>query len=209
MENKVEENKEDTSEKVNKKNEQKDVKDEAKKEEEKPEKTETDKNENKSDEQIKKLETEKLEIEDELKKKKDECSNYVDLLKRSRAEFDNYRKRTDKEKKSMYDMGFSDAIKEILPTIDNLERALKSTKDKDNDIYKGVEMTLKVLTDALSKNGVTEIKTEGEKFDPEYHNAVMHIDDKNYGENAIVEVLQKGYKYKDTVIRYSMVKVAN
>lgn len=106
-------------------------------------------------------------------------------------------------------MGFSDAIKEILPTIDNLERALKSTKDKDNDIYKGVEMTLKVLTDALSKNGVTEIKTEGEKFDPEYHNAVMHIDDKNYGENAIVEVLQKGYKYKDTVIRYSMVKVAN
>lgn len=149
-------------------------------------------------------------LKNKLREKEKECEEYVDLLRRSRAEFDNYRKRTNKEKETMYDDGFADAVKQMLPTLDNLERAVESIKDEDKDsFYEGVEMVLKALKDCLEKSGVGEIKALGESFDPDFHNAVMHVDDENYGTNTVVEVFQKGYLYKNKVIRYSMVKVAN
>lgn len=139
------------------------------------------------------------------------CEEYLDLAKRTKAEFDNYRKRAVKEKESMYDDGFVEGIKQVLPVIDNLERAVASAAASfDNDsLMEGVQMVLKMFGDAIAKANVEEIPAEGEKFDPHFHNAVMHIEDDQFDENVVVEVLQKGYKYKDKVIRYSMVKVAN
>ncbi|GFR34521.1 nucleotide exchange factor GrpE [Thermobrachium celere] len=147
-------------------------------------------------------------IKSQLEEKNKECNEYLELLKRTKAEFDNFRKRTQREKEIIYDDGFADAIKNLLPVLDNLERAVDST-DERTAFYEGVEMTLKLFKDTLSKLGIEEIPAINEKFDPNYHNAVMHIEDENYGENVIVEVFQKGYKYKDKILRYSMVKVAN
>jgi molecular chaperone GrpE len=149
------------------------------------------------------------ELTKKLKEKEKECEEYLDLLKRTKAEFDNYRKRVAKEKESMYDDGFADAIKAILPVIDNLERAVQYKDTNNSSLAEGVEMVLKMFKDTLTKVNVEEILAEGQKFDPDYHNAVMHIEDENFEENTVVEVFQKGYKYKDKVIRYSMVKVAN
>ena len=126
------------------------------------------------------------------------------------AEFDNFRKRTEKEKSSMYDAGASDVIAKVLPVIDNFERGLADVKEDTEDAFqKGMLAIYKQLLHGLDELGVKEIEAEGKKFDPNFHNAVMHVDDADKGEQEVVEVLQKGYTYHDKVVRYAMVKVAN
>jgi len=130
-----------------------------------------------------------------------------DRFLRMAAEYDNYRKRTQKEREAAYTDAAADVIKEILPVIDTLERAAQFG-DGDK-LSEGVNMTLKMFEEVLAKLGVEEIKAKGEQFDPELHNAVMHGEDENFGENTVAEVFQKGYKKGDKVIRYAMVKVVN
>ena len=126
------------------------------------------------------------------------------------AEFDNFRKRTAKEKASMYDDGVVDAVTMFLPVIDNLQRALESVgNNTDNPLYMGVDMIHKQLIKTLNELGAEEISAVGEPFDPNHHYAVAHAEDSSYSENTVTEELQKGYKYKDKVLRHSMVKVAN
>lgn len=127
------------------------------------------------------------------------------------AEFDNFRKRSEKEKTQRYDFGVKDIVEKILPVIDNFERGLAAVpEDKSEDSFVvGMNMTYKLLLKALEDAGVKPIEAVGQTFNPEYHNAVMHVDDPEVGENIIVEEFQKGYTYKDHVVRYSMVKVAN
>ena len=119
------------------------------------------------------------------------------------AEYDNFRKRCIKEKDEIYSNAYIDAIKSILPIIDDMERA----QAYEGGVSEGVNMIISSMKKALEKMGVTEIETK--TFDPNFHNAIMHIEDESYGENEIVEVFQKGYKYHDKVVRYAMVKVAN
>jgi len=130
-----------------------------------------------------------------------------DRFLRMAAEYDNYRKRTQKEREAAYTDAAADVIKEILPVIDTLERAAQFG-DGDK-LSEGVNMTLKMFEEVLAKLGVEEIKAKGEQFDPELHNAVMHGEDSELGENIVAEVFQKGYKKGDKVIRYAMVKVVN
>ena len=125
------------------------------------------------------------------------------------ADFDNFRKRTLKEKEGLYDEGFSEAVKQFLPVLDNFERAVAYTDKENINIIEGIEMILKMFKEVLQKIGVEEIPSMGEKFNPNYHNAIAHIEDESYDENTIVDVMQKGYKYNDKILRYSMVKVAN
>ena len=127
---------------------------------------------------------------------------------RTLAEYDNYRKRTIKEKETIYPEAKAIVIEKILPVIDNFARALESAENKDA-FYEGIVMLKKQFDDTLASLGVEEIKAVGEEFNPELHNAVMHVDDEEQGENVIVEEFQKGYKIGDRVIRHSMVKVAN
>ena len=148
----------------------------------------------------------------EKKDKKDEqIAELTDKLKRQRAEFENFRNRTDKEKSQMYAVGAKDVIEKILPVIDNFERGLKSIPEdqKGGPVASGMEMIYKQLITVLSDLGVTPIEAVGQEFDPNLHNAVMHAEDEGLGENIVAEEFQKGYKYKDTVLRHSMVKVAN
>lgn len=146
-----------------------------------------------------------------LRNSKDKLQKEVDTLKdrllRITAEYENYRKRTSKEKEGIYTDACEDVLKEILPVIDNLERAIAIDGSAD-DIKKGVEMTMKSFNDSLNKLNVEEIAADG-NFDPNFHNAVMHVEDESLEANVIVEVFQKGYKRGDKVLRYSMVKVAN
>ena len=132
---------------------------------------------------------------------------FKDKLLRTTAEYENFRKRTAKEKEGIYTDACADVLKEILPVLDNLERAI-SVEGSGEDIKKGIEMTVRQFNDAFVKLEVEEIATEGE-FDPNFHNAVMHVEDENFGNNEIVEVFQKGYKKGNKVLRHSMVKVAN
>jgi len=134
-----------------------------------------------------------------------------DRLKRQMAEFDNFRKRTEKEKASMYEIGARDIIEKILPVVDNFERGLAAVPEdvKDSSFAEGVEKIYKQLMKTLEDAGVETIETVGQQFDPNLHNAVMHIDDEQYGENEICQELQKGYRYRGSVVRYSMVQVAN
>ncbi|MBQ3022716.1 MAG: nucleotide exchange factor GrpE [Clostridia bacterium] len=127
---------------------------------------------------------------------------------RTLAEYDNYRKRTIKERETIYPEAKATVVEKFLPVLDNFTRALESAEQKDA-FYEGIVMLKKQLDDVFTALGVEEIKTVGEEFNPELHNAVMHIDDENEGENVIVEEFQKGYKIGDRVIRHSMVKVAN
>lgn len=125
------------------------------------------------------------------------------------AEYDNFKKRTVREKERIYTDSVGDTVAQLLPVLDNLERALSSFEDKDSEYFRGVDMVLKQTEDVFQKLGVEPIPTVGEEFNPELHNAVMHIEDETVTENTIVEEFQKGYRYKDKVIRYAMVKVAN
>ena len=131
-----------------------------------------------------------------------------DKYLRLAAEYDNYRKRTAKEKETLWTSAKADTVAAFLPVYDNLERAMK--QDTTDEAYKkGVEMTMNQLKEVLSKLGVTEIPALGEPFDPNLHNAVMHIDDENFGENIISQVFQAGFQCGDKVIRFAMVQVAN
>lgn len=152
-----------------------------------------------------------LDIMRKLKDENKKLSNEADALKerllRLTAEYENYRKRTAKEKESIYTDACTDVLKEMIPVLDNLERAIQ-VEGNAEDIKKGVEMTIKGFNSSFEKLGVEEIDATGE-FDPNLHQAVMHIEDENFGANAIAEVFQKGYKRGEKIIRYTVVKVAN
>lgn len=134
-----------------------------------------------------------------------------DRIKRNMAEFDNFRKRTEKEKSAMFDLGAKNILEKILPTVDNFERALKSVpEDKECEAFaQGMDMIYKQLLKNLEEVKVVAIDCVGKQFDPNLHNAVMHVEDENVGENTVVEEFQKGYTFKDSVLRHSVVKVAN
>jgi len=140
-------------------------------------------------------------------------SKYNDMLdkyQRCLAEFDNYRKRTIKEMSARYDDGIRAACENLLPMVDNFERALDAHEDKENNFYQGVAMIARQFDGILNALGVEAIALEpGDKFDPNFHNAVAHVEDENFGQNEIADILQKGYAHKGKVIRHSMVRVAN
>ena len=161
----------------------------------------TQDNSNDKDEYIAKLNSDL----NEQKKKTDE---YFEHLKRNMAEFDNFKKRVNKEKESMYYMVTADIVSNVLPIIDNFEKALNS-ESKDPDYKSGMEMIYNELLNMLKKLGVEEIEALSKTFDPNFHEAVMHEEDEQKGEKEIVEVFRKGYILNDKVIRHSMVKVAN
>lgn len=144
-------------------------------------------------------------------KKDTQIEELTDRLKRSMAEFDNFRKRTEKEKSAMYEIGARDIIEKILPVVDNFERGLAAIPEdmKGNPYAEGMEMIYKQLMKTLEDLGVEAIEAKGQPFDPNFHNAVMHIEDDSLGENVVAQELQKGYLYRETVIRHSMVQVAN
>ena len=143
--------------------------------------------------------------------KSKEIEELTDRLMRSMAEFDNYRKRSEKEKSQMFTLGVKSLVEKLLPVIDNFERGLESIKeeDKEDSYVQGFEMIYKQLIGILEEIGVKPIEAIGKEFDPNYHNAVMHGEDEEYGENIVSEELQKGYIYNDIVVRHSMVKVVN
>ena len=146
------------------------------------------------------------------KDKKDEkIEELTDRLTRQMAEFDNFRKRTEKEKSQMYEIGAKDIIDKILPIVDNFERGLGAvTEEKKEDPFvQGMEKVYKQLMTTLDGIGVKPIEAVGKEFNPDFHNAVMHVEDEELGENIIAEEFQKGYMYHDSVVRHSMVKVAN
>lgn len=134
-----------------------------------------------------------------------------DKVKRQMAEFDNFRKRTEKEKSAMFEMGASDVVKKLLPIIDNFERGFKSVSEEDlqTPFAKGMDMIYKQTMKMLDDMDVKPIDALGQEFNPDFHNAVMHVEDESVGESVIVEEFEKGYTYRETVIRHSMVKVAN
>jgi molecular chaperone GrpE len=149
----------------------------------------------------------KKKLEAENKILQDNMDSFKDKLLRTTAEYENFRKRTIKEKQNIYTDACADVLKEVLPVLDNLERAL-SVEGGGEELRTGVENTVKLFNAAFKKLGIEELSSTGE-FDPNFHNAVMHVEDEQYGVNQIVEVLQKGYKKGDKVLRHSMVKVAN
>jgi molecular chaperone GrpE len=158
------------------------------------------------------IEEEKVEEKAEKKDKKDEqIEELTDKLKRSMAEFENFRKRTEKEKSAMYEVGAKSILEKILPIVDNFERGLAtlSQEELDTPFAQGMDKIYKQLMSTLAEIGVKPIEALEKEFNPEFHNAVMHVEDESFGENIVVEELQKGYTYNDSVIRYSMVKVAN
>ena len=134
-----------------------------------------------------------------------------DRLRRQMAEFDNFRKRTEKEKSAMYEVGARDIIEKILPVLDNFERGLAAVPEdeKGSSFAEGIEKIYKQFVKTLEDAGVEAIEAKGQQFDPNLHNAVMHVEDDQFGENEVSQELQKGYKYRGTVVRHSMVQVAN
>ena len=145
---------------------------------------------------------------DKKDKKDEKIEELTDRLTRQMAEFDNFRKRTEKEKASMYTIGAKDVIEKLLPVVDNFERGLAGA-DLNDPFAAGMDKVYKQMTGLLEGLGVTPIESLGKEFDPNLHNAVMHVEDEEVGENIVVEEFQKGYMYKDSVVRHSMVKVAN
>ena len=146
--------------------------------------------------------------DEQLKKLQEELQQQKDLLLRTAAEFDNFKRRTEKEKLAAAEFTSANLLKKLLPVFDNVDRANAADKDSA-DYAKGVEMIVKMLTDVVTDLGLVAIGEVGETLDPQLHEAVMHIEDENLGENVISSVLQKGYKIGDTVIRPAMVQVAN
>lgn len=157
---------------------------------------------------LKDLFRKKKEMLESIKKLENENSALKDRLARISAEYENYRKRTQKEKEGIYSDSIVDVVKEILPVLDNLELSLKVEAQDVESLKKGVSMTLTQFQDSLQKLKVTEISTDI-PFDPNLHEAVMHVEDPNYTEKEIVDVFLKGYQREDKIIRYSVVKVAN
>lgn len=156
-------------------------------------------------------EEQESEQEDPLAKSEAKVAELTDRVQRQMAEFENFRRRSEKEKAAMFEMGARSVIEKILPVIDNFERGLSSiTAEQEEDPFaSGMEKIYKQLLSEMENLGVKPIEAKGKPFDPTLHNAVMHIDDDTIDENTIVEEFQKGYTYRDSVVRYSMVKVAN
>ena len=176
---------------------------------EQAEESESDTDEDKEDS---KAEKKKFFGKKNKKDKKDEkIDELTDRLTRQMAEFDNFRKRTEKEKSQMYEIGAKDIIEKILPVVDNFERGLSSMgeEEKATPFAEGMEKIYKQLMTTLDGIGVKPIEAVGKEFNPDFHNAVMHVEDEELGENIVAEEFQKGYMYRDSVVRHSMVKVAN
>ena len=165
--------------------------------------------EHKEDEKIDAMKKEKKKSKKE--KLKEELDEMTDKYTRLFAEFQNFRSRNEKEKIQNYEMGEKNIIEKLLPIVDNFERGIEALSEEElkSPVGEGMNLIYKQLTDALKDMGVEEIEAQGKEFDPELHNAVMHEENDEYDENVIIEVLQKGYKFHDTVIRHSLVKVAN
>ena len=153
----------------------------------------------------------KLKKEKKKDKRDVQIEELKDRLVRNMAEFDNFRKRTEKEKSAMFEIGAKSIVEKILPVVDNFERALDSASDeeKETPFVQGIDKIYKHMITSLEEAGVKPIEAVGKEFDPEFHNAVMHEDDDSMGENIVSEELQKGYMYKERVVRHSMVKVVN
>ena len=149
----------------------------------------------------------------EKKDKKDEkIEELNDRLIRQMAEFDNFRKRSEREKSQMFEIGAKDIVEKILPVVDNMERGLATVSEEEmanNAFAQGMEKVYKHFMTVLEQAGVKPIEAVGIEFNPDFHNAVMHVEDENVGENIVVEEFQKGYMYRESVVRHSMVKVAN
>ena len=174
--------------------------------------TEADNGETSAGTENQEAETRENEAKDAKKDPKDaQIEELQDRLKRQMAEFDNFRKRTEKEKAAMYEIGAKDIIEKILPVLDNFERGLAAVPEdeKDSSFAEGIEKIYKQFVKTLEDAGVESIEAVGKQFDPNLHNAVMHVEDEKYGENEIAMELQKGYKYRGSVVRHSMVQVAN
>lgn len=180
--------------------ETKEVKQDNKKEEKKIDKEHT-----------KEAKTSKLKKEKKKDKKDIQIEELKDRLVRNMAEFDNFRKRTEREKTAMFEIGAKSIVEKILPVVDNFERALDaaSEEEKETPFVQGIDKIYKHMITSLEEAGVKPIEAVGKEFDPEFHNAVMHEDDDSMGENIVSEELQKGYMYKESVVRHSMVKVVN
>ena len=194
-------------------NNSKAAEDSSKKSEDKPDQEEGNSKENKEE----KDETEEKDDKKSkgfFKKKPDprdqKIADLTDRVQRQMAEFDNFRKRTDKEKSEMFDAGARHILEKILPVVDNFERAIALRPEGEDNAYAdGIEKIYKGLIKTLDDLDVKEIDAKGKEFDPNFHNAVMHVEDESLGENEVAEVLQKGYTFHDVVIRHAMVKVAN
>lgn len=193
--------------------ENKNVTEELEENETAPEEQTTVENENdvESEEKLSKADKKKLKkAEEEIAALEAKLSEADDKYMRLYAEYDNFRRRSQKEKEGTYADAYIDALTQILPVLDNLERAAAfGLEDAEHPLAKGLELTLKSFSETMEKMGVAEIPALGEKFDPNVHNAVMHVDDETLGENEVVEVFMKGYIRGDKVLRHSMVKVAN
>lgn len=148
---------------------------------------------------------------DKKDKKDVQIEELTDRLKRQMAEFDNFRKRTEKEKSAMFEVGAKSVIEKMLPVVDNFERGLAAVPEdkKDDPFAEGMEKIYKQLMGTLEELEVKAIEAVGQEFDPNFHNAVMHIEDEELGDNIVAEEFQKGYTYRENVVRHSMVKVAN
>lgn len=147
---------------------------------------------------------------DKKDKKDQQIEELTDRVRRQMAEFDNFRKRTEKEKSAMYEIGAKSVIEKILPVVDNFERGLAGQDENSEDPFvQGMQKIYKQMMSTLEAMDVKPIEAVGQEFNPDFHNAVMHVEDENLGENVVAEELQKGYTYRDTVVRHSMVKVAN
>ncbi|MGN0170042.1 MAG: nucleotide exchange factor GrpE [Lachnospiraceae bacterium] len=148
---------------------------------------------------------------EKLDKKDEKIAELTDRVTRQMAEFDNFRKRTEKEKSQMFDLGAKNVIEKILPVVDNFERGLAAVpeENRSDSFVDGMDKIYKQMMMVLEEAGVKPIEAVGKEFDPNLHNAVMHVEDEALGENEIVEEFQKGYLYHDSVVRHSMVKVAN
>ena len=153
----------------------------------------------------------KLKKKSKKDKKDEKIEELNDRLVRSMAEFDNYRKRTEKEKTMMFEIGAKSIVEKILPVIDNLERGFLaiSEEERQTPFAQGIDKIYKQFLSSLEEAGVKPIEAVGQEFNTDYHNAVMHVEDDSLGENVVAEEFQKGYMYKDSVVRHSMVKVAN
>ncbi len=165
-----------------------------------------------SDEKSTKAETKEAKKDKKLKKKdkKDEqIEQLTDRVQRQMAEFENFRRRTETEKSQMFSSGAKSIIEKILPVVDNFERGLKDVEEGADPFSDGILMIYRQLQTTLTEAGVKPIEAVGQEFNPDFHNAVMHVEDEELGENIVVEEFQKGYTYNDVVVRHSMVKVAN
>lgn len=149
------------------------------------------------------------EMQKKLSEAEGQLAKQKDVLLRTAAEYDNYRKRTAREKQSVYQDATADAVKEFLPVADNLERALEQKDCSVEDLRKGIEMVQKQMQEALKKLGVTELGKAGDPFDPALHSAVSHVEDEAAGENTVAKVFQKGYQIDGKIVRHAMVQVAN